>query len=209
MTVRSNIYVLAGVNGAGKSSIGGATFRALGGDYFNPDEFARVLMQRRTTLSQTEANAVAWLHGRTLLERAIEQHLDFALETTLGGSTIPKLLSAAASDRIAIRVWYVGLASAELHIARVHARVNRGGHPIPEADIRRRFEHSRLNLIELLPRLAALRMYDNSVEADPAVGQTPTPTLVLRMEHGLIVEPKDLTRTPDWAKPVVAAARRC
>jgi hypothetical protein len=36
----------------------------------------------------------------------------------------------------------------------------------------------------------------------------PTPTLVLRMERGRIVEPKDLTRTPDWAKPVVAAARR-
>jgi predicted ABC-type ATPase len=154
--------------------------------------------------------AFEWLPGRSLLERAIGQRRDFALATTLGGSTIPKLLLAAASERIAIRIWYVGLASAELNIARVRARarVNRGGHPIPEADIRRRFEHSRLNLIELLPRLAALRIYDNSVEADPAVGQAPTPTLVLRMEHGLIVEPKDLTRTPDWAKPVVAAARR-
>jgi len=31
------IYVLAGVNGAGKSSIGGAAFRHFGSDYFNPD----------------------------------------------------------------------------------------------------------------------------------------------------------------------------
>jgi len=31
---------------------------------------------------------------------------------------------------------------------------------IPEADIRRRFDNSRLNLIHLMPRLAALRVYD-------------------------------------------------
>ena len=197
------------MNGAGKSSIGGATFREFGADYFHPDEFARALMSRHPAMGQTEANAVAWLHGRNLLERTMAQRLDFALETTLGGSTISKLLLQAASERIAIRVWYIGLSSPELHIARVRARVSRGGHPIPEADIRRRFEHSRLNLIELLPHLAALRVFDNSAEGDPAAGQTPMPKLVLRMEHGGIVEPKNLRQTPDWAKPVVAAAQRC
>jgi hypothetical protein len=55
-------------------------------------------------MSQTDTNAVAWLRGRSLLERTIEQLLDFALETTLGGSTIPKLLLKAASNRISIRV---------------------------------------------------------------------------------------------------------
>ena len=39
------IYVLAGVNGAGKSSIGGAMIRAAGGQYYNPDEAARQLME--------------------------------------------------------------------------------------------------------------------------------------------------------------------
>jgi len=33
---RSRIYVIAGVNGAGKSSIGGATFRQRGADYRQP-----------------------------------------------------------------------------------------------------------------------------------------------------------------------------
>ena len=35
------LYALAGVNGAGKSSVGGAMIRASGADYFNPDEAAR------------------------------------------------------------------------------------------------------------------------------------------------------------------------
>ncbi|HWS90974.1 MAG TPA: ZTL protein, partial [Mycobacterium sp.] len=56
-TVPARLYVLAGVNGAGKSSIGGAAIRAAGGDYYNPDEAARALMVANPGLGQPEANA--------------------------------------------------------------------------------------------------------------------------------------------------------
>jgi predicted ABC-type ATPase len=157
-------------------------------------------------LAQADANSAAWSTGVKLLRRAIEERLDFALETTLGANTIPRLLAEAAAQGIEIYVWYLGLSSPELHIERVQARVCRGGHDIPEPDIRRRYEHSRLNLIELLPRLRGLRLFDNSADADPAAGRLPNPTLVLHMERGRILNPRDLTRTPDWAKPIVAAA---
>ena len=202
----TRIYVLAGVNGAGKSSIAGATFRASGADYFNPDEAARRLVTTNPRLTQTEANALAWQQGKRLLERAIAERLDYAFETTLGGHTLPRLLAEAAASGSAVHVWYAGLASPELHIGRVHARVQRGGHDIPEDAIRRRYQHSRLNLIELLPLLTALRLYDNSAEADPATGAVPQPVLLLHLEHGRIVAPADLSGTPDWARPIVAAA---
>lgn len=200
------IYVLAGVNGAGKSSIGGAAFRGFGGEYYNPDEAARALMAATPGLGQTEANGLAWGQGRRLLERAIAEQLDFAFETTLGANTIPRLLAEAAAKGFDVFVWYVGLANPELHLERVRSRVRRGGHPISEKDIRRRFEHSRLNLIHLMPKLAALRVYDNSADADPAAGRRPTPVLVLHMENGKILNRKDLARAPEWAKPVVASA---
>ena len=200
------IYVLAGVNGAGKSSIGGAALRAFGADYYNPDEAARALIAADPGLSQTDANGAAWQQGKRLLEQAIANRLHFAFKTTLGANTMPRLLAGAASRGIEVHLWYAGLSSAELHLERVRARVRGGGHDIPQADIRRRYGHSRLNLIRLLPALAALRMYDNSVQADPAKGQTPVPTLVLHMEHGKIIGPADLRRTPEWAKPIVAAA---
>jgi len=73
--------VLAGVNGAGKSSIGGAAFRSFGADYYNPDETARALRTRHPALSTAEANAEAWQRGRRLLERAVAEQLDFAIET--------------------------------------------------------------------------------------------------------------------------------
>lgn len=208
-----SIYVIAGVNGAGKSSVAGETFRQSGSEYYNPDEAARRLMTSKArsarqthSYTQTEANSAAWHEGVRLLKRAIDERLDFPFETTLGANTIPRLLTKAAKAGLEIYVWYVGLESPELHLARVQSRVARGGHDISEADIRRRYEHSRLNLIELLPSLSGLRVFDNSRDADPAEGQTPLPTLVWSMKQGKILGPKDLRKTPGWAKPIVAAA---
>jgi predicted ABC-type ATPase len=200
------IYVLAGVNGAGKSSIGGAMVRAAGAEYYNPDEAARALIAANPGLDKTKANAAAWRQGKRLLERAIRERLDFTFETTLGGSTMMRLLAEAASQGIEVRVWYVGLTSPEEHIARVAHRVSQGGHDIPESSIRRRWRHSRQNLIQLLPALTELRVYDNSQHADPAAGDAPEPTLVLHLVNGDIVGPPDLSATPQWAKPIVAAA---
>jgi predicted ABC-type ATPase len=200
------LYVLAGVNGAGKSSIGGAMFRASGADYFNPDEAAQKLIAANPGLDQVKANAAAWHQGRRLLERAIRERKDFAFETTLGGSTMPRLIAEAASQGFEVRVWYVGLASPDLHIERVRNRVRAGGHDIPESSIRRRWRHSRLNLVQLLPHLTELRVYDNSADADPSAGHAPRPVLVLHLDRGEIVGPQDLSSTPEWAKPIVAAA---
>lgn len=206
MSNRPRIYVLAGVNGGGKSSIGGAAFRDSGADYYNPDEVARELMATRPGLTAAEANAAAWQSGRALLERAIQEHLDFAFETTLGGNTIPRLLTEAAKSGFEVLVWYVGLRNPELHIERVAARVRRGGHFISSEVIRSRYDSSRHNLVQLLPSLTALRVYDNSPSADPETGGQPTPQLVLHLEAGRVLGPEDLSQTPDWAKPIVAAA---
>ena len=205
---RSRIYVLAGTNGAGKSSIAGAMLRATGADYFNPDEAARRIRSADPRVTQADANSAAWHQGKRLLERAIAERLDFAFESTLGATTIPALLANAAALGIEVRVWYVGLSSPELHIVRVRARVAGGGHDIPESDIRRRWDSSRLNVICLLPKLTELRVYDNSADADPATGAAPVPMLLLHSRRGRITAPRDLRSTPTWAKPLVAAAMR-
>ncbi len=203
----ARLYVLAGTDGAGKSSIGGAMFRQRGVNYFNPDEAARAILARNPGASADEANSAAWHEGKRLLQRAIAERLDFAIETTLGGDTIAGLLSQA-SEGMEVRIWYAGLSSPELHLARVRARVAKGGHDIPEADIRRRYDHSRLNLIRLLPRLAELRLYDNSIEGDPDQGATPAPVLVLHGKRGRILNADALPHAPGWARPIVAAAMK-
>jgi len=206
LTLPACIYVLAGTDGAGKSSIAGAAFRQAGADYFNPDEAATRIQVANPTLTRTEANSAAWHEGRRLLERAIAERLNFAFETTLGGNTIPALLEKALESEIEMRVWYVGLATPELHIARVKARAARGGHDIPETTIRERYHRSRLNLVRLLPWLTDLRVYDNSDEADPNSGSAPEPQLVLHWLEKRMVDSCHLEAAPVWAKPILLAA---
>jgi len=200
------IYVIAGTNGAGKSSLAGAMFRQHGVEPFDPDVAARLIATRLPNLGPAEVNSAAWHEGKRLLERAIAERLSFAFETTLGGATMTSLLERALASGLSVRVWYVGLDSPERHLARVRARVAAGGHDIPEATVRRRFDTSRLNLVRLLPRLTELRLYDNSIEADPAAGTAPAPRLLLHMRRGRVIASGPLATMPAWAKPIMAAA---
>lgn len=197
--------MLAGVNGAGKSSLAGAFLRRVGGEFFNPDEAARRILSTHPGLPATEANSLAWKLGLQQLKDAIGARRDYWFETTLGGRTIIATLAAAAKAGLELRIWYVGLDSPERCIARVAARVKRGGHAIPEELIRRRYDSSRLNLIRLLPHLAELVVFDNSAEADPAAGKRPEPLRILQLRGGRILNPGKLPETPHWAKPIVAA----
>jgi predicted ABC-type ATPase len=202
------IHVLAGVNGAGKSSLGGAAIQASGAEFFNPDVFAARLREQQPGLSAAQANGLAWTLGRRGLERALAEDLTYAFETTLGGKSIAKLLLDGARGGAEIHVWFVGLATPELHLRRIAARVAAGGHDIPEAKVRERFDASRSNLVKLMPHLASLRVYDNSFEADPRAGRRPQPVLLLQMQAGRVLAHAPLRNVPAWAKPLLAVALR-
>lgn len=202
----ARIYVLAGVNGAGKSSIGGAAIQAAGDSFYNPDLQTRKILAAKPHLSAAAANAEAWELGRHGLEQALRNGSQFKFETTLGARTITALLLAGAKAGAEIHCWYAGLASPELHLQRVQSRVAAGGHDIPEAKIRQRYVSSASNLVTLLPHLASLALFDNSIEGDPKAGVAPRPVLVLRMVEGAIIDMMPLAAVPAWAKPIVMQA---
>ncbi len=206
MSDTPHLYVLAGVNGAGKSSIGESIFRAEGSAVFNPDTVALKIRALHPDISAAQANGHAWQIGKELLEEAIAQKRDYRFETTLGGRSIARLLQTAAREGHQLHIWFCGLESPELHLRRVRSRVSRGGHDIPEEKIRERWNSSRENLIRLLPALHHLRLYDNSTEADPAKGQAPCPRLLLEVKSRKITAPSDLSNAPEWAQPIIAAA---
>ena len=205
---RPVLHVLAGVNGAGKSSIGGHLLERRGLTWFDADTFAREL-RRASGCDQETANAHAWNEGLRRLDEAIAGRYSHAFETTLGGRTVAARLAAAARTH-EVAIWFCGLASPDLHVARVRARVAAGGHDIPEARIRERHPRALQNLIALMPVPARLQVYDNSAEV--AEGRPiPDPVLVLEMREGRLVWParddvEALGRTPQWAKPLLEAA---
>jgi hypothetical protein len=57
-----------------------------------------------------------------------------------------------------------------------------------------------------MPRLTEVRVFDNSSPADPHAGRVPQPILILHLATGRIVQTIGLPETPQWARPLVAAA---
>jgi predicted ABC-type ATPase len=205
---RPFIFVLAGVNGAGKSSVGGALLAEHGLTWFNPDSYARELVTQ-LGLGVTQANGRAWELGRRQLESAMVDGTNYAFETTLGATTIPEMLAKASRSHDVVML-FCGLSSLQLHLQRVAQRIKAGGHAIPEQKIRERWISSRTNLVKLMPFLARLQVFDNSAEAAP--GQDiPDPVLVLDMTQGHITFPSPndvqaMRATPEWARPIMQAA---
>jgi len=206
MPDRPVLYVLAGVNGAGKSSIGGHLLTRAGLTWYNPDDFARSLASDYG-VAQEQANIEAWQESVRRLRQAIARRSSFAFETTLGGQSITQYLLQACETHD-VMIWYCGLRDPQLHLDRIRLRVQQGGHDIPEAKVHQRWASSLKNLIVLMPSLAHLRVYDNSVHYEPgtAIGE---PALLLEMRAVKRLYPAMLAEgadTPEWAKPVLEVA---
>lgn len=139
------ILIIAGPNGAGKTTFANQYFAEnnLTWPYLNADEIGR---DEFPALAGGERDMAA---GRRLLHRMDalgKGRRDFAFETTLSSQLYARRIPDWRGQGYAVCLHYIGLASAEASIARVALRVSRGGHGIPEADLRRRFGRSVANL---------------------------------------------------------------
>lgn len=202
------IYIFAGPQGAGKSTIAGRVAEVDADLYFNPDlETAKFLADHPDAPYDLVSSEI-WKQMVRLLEEAIEKDKAYVFETTLRGDTIPGLLHRAASLGKELKLWFVALESPEMHIERVEQRVRGGGHGVAGEVIRDSYDRGRLHLIELLPLLKELRVLDNSTHTDRPE-EIPEYRLILAMADGRISETCALEAVPEWAKPIMAAARQC
>ncbi|MGB9197856.1 MAG: hypothetical protein WCB53_13120, partial [Terriglobales bacterium] len=95
--------------------------------------------------------------------------MSFAFETTLSGRGYIALLRQLKVRGYKIHVFFLWVSSVDLALSRVRERVARGGHDVPEAVVRRRFERSIGNFLGLYRGLAdRWTLFDNSGDA-PAV----------------------------------------
>ncbi len=206
MRTKPIIIVLAGVNGAGKSSVFGPLLNYYGiSTWYNPDRYASKLKER---YSETEANSLAWEFGFEKFKSKVKAGQNFAFETTLGGRTYTDELIKATSTHD-VNILYCGLESPELYITRVAERVRLGGHAIPEEKIRERWIKSPLNLIRLLPYIHALQVFDNSALSVDQMIEQPQRVLYIRdkkIRFPNVENKEELALTPGWAKPIVMAA---
>ena len=136
----SRITVIAGPNGAGKTTFAREYLpeEARWPTFLNADVIA-------ARLRPEAPERAAFAAGRLMVERLREsagRGEDFAFETTLAGRTYARLIPAWRRRGYRVALVYLRLPHADFAVARVRQRVTQGGHSIPEADIRRRFERS-------------------------------------------------------------------
>ncbi len=129
--------IIGGVNGTGKSS------------------FAGVLKTQTTNLGpiidvakiSAQGNLSGIQGGKLALEKienCLSRSLCFTHESTLAGNNTGVTAACAKELGYYIRLYYIGLDTAEESIARIENHVRRGGHGIAGDDVYRRISIQRI-----------------------------------------------------------------
>lgn len=105
-------------------------------EFVNSDEFAKGLSPFKPENASIQASRYMIMKIRYLLKR----RQDFAVETTLATRTLMRTVCMAQDAGYTVTLLYFWLKSPDLAVERVRARVEAGGHNIPEETIRRRYQ---------------------------------------------------------------------
>ena len=134
--------IIAGANGAGKTTLARRMLPLAHPDciFINADEIQR----EQPALSHPVAA------GREMLRRLNEMvdcRRSFAIETTMSSRMYAQRIPAWKELGYTVLLYFIEVPDADYAVKRVAMRVRAGGHDIPEADIRRRYERG-LDLYE-------------------------------------------------------------
>jgi predicted ABC-type ATPase len=158
---RPQLRIIAGPNGSGKTTIVRKFLPRYAAvrNFVNADLIA-------AGLSPFAPESVAITAARLMLaevRRLLDQRTDFAFETTLSGKTYKPLLQQARDRGYTIFLYFLWLPDPTLNVLRVAQRVQEGGHNVPEADVRRRYQRGIRNFLDVYRPLADIWVvYENS-----------------------------------------------
>lgn len=168
--VEKNLYIIAGCNGAGKTT---ASYTILPEiikckEFINADEIAK-------GLSPFQPEKVSFEAGRIMLNRInelIEENKSFAFETTLSTKSYKNKVLKAKNQGYTVTLLFFWLNNIELAKERVKTRVKEGGHNIPEKVIERRYLKGIKNLFHIyLDIVDGILVFDNSFGRHELIAQ--------------------------------------
>lgn len=158
------LYVIAGCNGAGKTTASYTILPEMLGckEFVNSDEIAKGLSPFNSDSITVAVEASRIMYRR--IRELIAAEKTFALETTLASRSIAKLLLGAQEKGYYVTLLYFWLNTPDLAVERVKNRVAAGGHNVTEVTVRRRYDAGIHNLFELyLPICDYWLITDNSL----------------------------------------------
>lgn len=147
MSNEKKLYIIAGCNGAGKTTASKRFLPDLTDciEFINADEIA-------FKLCPENVESVAFVSGRMMLDRIsnlLSSGMTFAFETTLSTKSYKETIIYAQSIVYNVILIFYWLNSVELAINRVESRVIKGGHHIDIEVIRRRYKRGIINLFQI------------------------------------------------------------
>jgi|SRR5437588_5561625 len=156
-----NVYIIAGPNGAGKTTFA----RQFLPQYADCPHFVNADLIA-LGLSPFAPEMAAFRAGRFVLneiEILAKQQADFGFETTLSGRGHLPLVRDLKSRGYRINLFFLWVPKVDLVLLRIKDRVSKGGHNVPECDVRRRFDRSPTNFLIYYRYLAdTWTIFDNS-----------------------------------------------
>ena len=145
-----SLYVVAGPNGAGKTTYAEASQLRHSSVYLSADQIAAQLSPDNPAARRVAA-------GRqflTSLNARLAGSENLLIETTLSGRSFRRTLQRAGEHGFETTLILVYLDCADTCVARVKERVRKGGHDVPEVDVRRRFPRSLTNFWNMYRQIA-------------------------------------------------------
>ena len=146
--------IIGGVNGVGKSSLTGV----LVGEY---TDLGIVVDTNSLTAKLGGDKLKGGKEAIKIINDSLEKGINFTQETTLSGQKPLRTIIAAREKDYYIRLYYVGISSADESLIRISNRVRKGGHNIPTEDVIRRYEKRFEDLVKILPYCNEVHFYDN------------------------------------------------
>lgn len=156
-----HLIIIAGSNGSGKTTAAPALLQnAVHIDNFvNADVIAQGLCAFQPEKAAIQA-------GRVMLNRIhnlADERVNFAFETTLASRTFAPWIKDLKQQGYQFHLTFLWLKTVDLALSRVQERIKMGGHAVPEATIRRRYQTGLKNFFNLYRPIAdSWQFYDNS-----------------------------------------------
>ena len=164
MMAPKQLWVLAGGNGAGKSTFYKSSLLSRKGVLFvNADMIAKQISPENPEQVSYEA---ASLVGR-IRDEILTKGISFCFETVFSHESKIDFIAKAKSLGYQVILVYIHLDTLALNEARVHQRIWEGGHSVPTEKIRSRLPRTMKNVAVALQLVDEARLLENSYHDKP------------------------------------------
>lgn len=185
------LWILAGGNGAGKSTFYQQFLSSTGLPFVNADILAKQLDAEHTEAVSYKAAKLA----ENLRMHLLRSGRSFCFETVFSHPSKIDFIATAKSLGYEVILIYIHLQTDELNQARVAQRVMDGGHNVPQDKIISRIPRTMSYVRDVLPLVDMAKFYDNSFHAKPFLS-------VAMLNKGKLH--KQLDVLPEWANEMLS-----